>query len=59
MAALPVEVKWGKEVYKNVPLDMSLPPQVFKEALYALSNVHPDRQKGPTPAHPRPPMKPK
>ncbi|GMH36592.1 hypothetical protein BSKO_04465 [Bryopsis sp. KO-2023] len=40
-----VNVKWGKEVFKEVEVDMDQPPLVFKTQLYTLSGVPPDRCK--------------
>ncbi|GFR42512.1 hypothetical protein Agub_g3404 [Astrephomene gubernaculifera] len=45
MAQVKVNVKWGKETYSDVELDMSQPPLVFKSQLFALTGVPPDRQK--------------
>lgn len=42
---MKVHVKWGKEVFKDVEVDMEQPPLVFKSQLFALSGVSPDRQK--------------
>lgn len=43
--AIKVNVKWGKELYKDVEVDLSQPPLVFKSQLLTLSGVPPDRQK--------------
>lgn len=40
-----VHVKWGKEQYKDIELNTTDSPQVFKAQLFALTNVQPDRQK--------------
>lgn len=40
-----VSVKWGKEVFKDVEVDLGDSPLVFKSQLFALSCVPPDRQK--------------
>ena len=42
---LAVNIKWGKEKFENVEVDMSEPPEVFKAQLFALSGVPPERQK--------------
>jgi ubiquitin carboxyl-terminal hydrolase 14 len=38
-------VKWKKEVFANIEIDMSQPPIVFKTQLYTLTGVPPERQK--------------
>lgn len=40
-----VEVKWQKEVFKDLEVDISAPPAVFKTQLFSLTGVAPDRQK--------------
>lgn len=40
-----VSVKWGKESYPNVEVDLSSAPLIFKSQLFALTSVPPDRQK--------------
>ncbi|KXZ51706.1 hypothetical protein GPECTOR_11g155 [Gonium pectorale] len=45
MAQVKVNVKWGKETYNDIELDMSQTPLVFKSQLFALTGVPPDRQK--------------
>lgn len=45
MPVFKVNVKWGKEVFKNVELNTDEPPSVFKAQLFGLSGVAPDRQK--------------
>lgn len=40
-----VSIKWGKETFSDVEVDLSSPPLVFKSQLFALSAVPPDRQK--------------
>ncbi|KAK4267345.1 hypothetical protein QN277_024134 [Acacia crassicarpa] len=42
---ISVSVKWQKELFKNVELDTSQPPLVFKCQLYDLTGVPPERQK--------------
>ena len=43
--ALKVEVKWGKEVFKDVEVDTAQPVAVFKTQLFSLTGVPPERQK--------------
>ena len=45
MPTTKVEVKWGKEVFKDVEIDMEQPPSVFKTQLFSLTGVPPERQK--------------
>lgn len=45
MAVVKLSVKWGKESFSDVEVDLSSPPLVFKSQLFALTNVPPDRQK--------------
>ncbi|KAL4458951.1 hypothetical protein ABPG75_013816 [Micractinium tetrahymenae] len=45
MGTVRVEVKWGKEVFKDVEIDLSQPPSVFKSQLFSLTGVPPERQK--------------
>ncbi|KAL6784342.1 hypothetical protein ACKKBG_A05775 [Auxenochlorella protothecoides x Auxenochlorella symbiontica] len=40
-----VEVKWQKEVFKDLEVDISAPPAVFKTQLFSITGVAPDRQK--------------
>lgn len=40
-----VKVKWGKEVFKNVEIDTTEDPILFRAQLFALTGVQPDRQK--------------
>lgn len=40
-----VKVKWGKETFSDIEVDMSEEPMVFKAQLFALTGVQPDRQK--------------
>ena len=40
-----MNVKWGKEMYRDVEVDTDDKPLVFKAQLYALTGVLPDRQK--------------
>jgi hypothetical protein len=43
--AFKVSVKWGKELYKDVDVDTTQSPLVFKSQLYTLTSVPPERQK--------------
>jgi ubiquitin carboxyl-terminal hydrolase 14 len=45
MSQLKVNVKWGKEQFKNVELNLEETPLVFKAQLFALTGVQPERQK--------------
>lgn len=45
MPIFNVNVKWGKEKFKDVECDTDEPPEVFKAQLFALSGVGPSRQK--------------
>ena len=38
-----VSVKWGKETFSDVEVDLDSPPLVFKAQLFALTSVQPDR----------------
>lgn len=40
-----MKVKWGKEKFEDVECSMDEPPVLFKAQLFALSGVHPNRQK--------------
>lgn len=42
---MKVNVKWGKELFKDVEIDLAQPPVVFKTQLFTLSLVPPERQK--------------
>lgn len=42
---LPVNIKWGKEKFEDIECNTDEPPEVFKAQLFALSGVHPARQK--------------
>lgn len=41
-----MNVKWGKETFKNVEIDTNSAVEDFKVQLYSLTGVDPDRQKG-------------
>ena len=43
--SVKVEVKWQKNVYKDIEIDLSNPPAVFKMQLFSLTGVPPERQK--------------
>ena len=43
---LLVNVKWGKQVFKDVEVHTDKPIDEFKVQLYSLSSVPPERQKG-------------
>ncbi|XP_008462369.1 ubiquitin carboxyl-terminal hydrolase 6 [Cucumis melo] len=42
---IKVSVKWQKELFRDVEIDTSLPPYVFKGQLFELTGVPPERQK--------------
>lgn len=42
---LSVNIKWGRELFKDVELNTDEDPMVFKAQLYALTGVIPQRQK--------------
>ncbi|CAF3307592.1 unnamed protein product [Rotaria socialis] len=45
MASIKINVKWNKDVLKDVEVDTSLPPAVLKAQLFSLTNVPTERQK--------------
>lgn len=45
MPMFNVKIKWGKEIYPELELNTDEELNVFKAQLYALTGVHPDRQK--------------
>jgi len=45
MPAFKVKVKWGRQTFTDVELNTDEEPIVFKAQLYALTGVHPQRQK--------------
>lgn len=47
MGAVKVQVKWQKETFTDLEVDLDQPPIVFKTQLFALTGVAPDRQKIP------------
>lgn len=40
-----VAVKWQKEIFKDLEVDTSQPPVMFKMQLFSLTGVPPERQK--------------
>ncbi len=38
-----VSVKWGKESFSDIEVDLDSSPMVFKSQLFALTSVQPDR----------------
>ncbi|CAF1280775.1 unnamed protein product [Adineta steineri] len=45
MTAVKINVKWNKEVFKDIEVDTSLPPAVLKAQLFSITNVPTERQK--------------
>ncbi|KAG2449717.1 hypothetical protein HYH02_005244 [Chlamydomonas schloesseri] len=45
MATVKLNVKWGKESFSDIEVDLSQSPLVFKAQLFALTGVPVDRQK--------------
>ncbi|KAL0279456.1 UNVERIFIED_CONTAM: hypothetical protein PYX00_001005 [Menopon gallinae] len=45
MPVYKVKIKWGKEQYNDVEANTDEDPLVFKAQLFALTGVHPNRQK--------------
>lgn len=45
MSKAKVSVKWGKELFSDVEVDLNDSPLVFKSQLFALTGVPPDRMK--------------
>mmetsp|Transcript_3972 Transcript_3972/g.9423 ORF Transcript_3972/g.9423 Transcript_3972/m.9423 type:complete len:781 (-) Transcript_3972:186-2528(-) len=43
--SISVVVKWGKETFENVELELDEPVEVFRFQLYSLTNVPPEKQK--------------
>jgi hypothetical protein len=39
MGTVAVDVKWQKELFKGVEIDMSQPPIVFKNQLFSLTGA--------------------
>lgn len=42
---ITVNIKWGRETFKEVEVNTDEDPLVFKAQLYALTGVIPERQK--------------
>ncbi len=42
---MKVVIKWGKKTFDDVEIDTALPAVVFKNQIYSLTGVPPDRQK--------------
>jgi ubiquitin carboxyl-terminal hydrolase 14 len=42
---MKVNVKWGKELYKDVEVNTDEAPELFKMQLFSLTGVPPERQK--------------
>ncbi|KAI0983601.1 hypothetical protein GJ496_007930 [Pomphorhynchus laevis] len=45
MNIIPVKVKWGREIFNDVELDLNETPLDFKIRLFSLTGVLPDRQR--------------
>lgn len=45
MPSFTVNVKWGKENFKNIEVNTDEEPMLFKAQLFALTGVQPERQK--------------
>lgn len=45
MSLIKVNVKWSKELFKDVEINLSEPPIIFKAQMFDLSGVQPERQK--------------
>lgn len=45
MPAYKVKVKWGRELFPDIEANTDEEPLLFKAQLFALTGVHPDRQK--------------
>ena len=43
---LLVNIKWGKELFKDVEVDLNGTAADFRQQLFSLSNVTPENQKG-------------
>lgn len=44
-SSISISVKWQKENFSNVAIDLTKPPIVFKTQLFSLTGVPPERQK--------------
>jgi len=40
-----VTLKWNKQVFENIELDLDQPPAIFKAQLFSITGVDPERQK--------------
>lgn len=45
MSIVKINVKWNKDVFKDIEVDPTLPPAVLKAQLFSLTNVPTERQK--------------
>lgn len=45
MTTFKINVKWNKEIFKDIEVDKELPPSVLKAQLFSLTNVPIERQK--------------
>ncbi|UJR16337.1 hypothetical protein I4U23_003243 [Adineta vaga] len=45
MSTVKINVKWNKDVFKDIEVDTSLPPAVLKAQLFSITNVPSERQK--------------
>lgn len=45
ISVISVNIKWNKDVLKDIEVDPSLPPAVLKAQLFSLTNVPVERQK--------------
>jgi len=45
MPVFKVKVKWGRELFPNIEVNTDEEPLLFKAQLFALTGVHPERQK--------------
>ena len=51
MSKVSVSVKWGKESFSGIEIDLDQPPLVFKSQLFTLTGVQPDRCAGRSELH--------
>jgi ubiquitin carboxyl-terminal hydrolase 14 len=42
---IKVNLKWGKQKFENIELNLDEPPSIFKGQVYTLTGVLPERQK--------------
>lgn len=45
MTNIKINIKWNKEIFKDIEVDTALPPSVLKAQLFSLTNVPTERQK--------------